>query len=70
MIGWFIALAAAVMAFDLYFRYSPDTALLMLTGFLIPVTYLAVMLLAPLFTNLSEDKPVPQERRALSKRYA
>jgi ubiquinol-cytochrome c reductase cytochrome b subunit len=69
MIGWFIALAAAVMAFDLYFRYSPDTASLMFIGFLIPAAYLAVMLLVPLLSNLSEDKPVPQERRALGKGY-
>ncbi len=63
-IGWFITLLIAVVLFDLVLRYSEETASLMFTALLIPVAYLAVMLLLPLFTRLGQDKPVPEQLSA------
>jgi ubiquinol-cytochrome c reductase cytochrome b subunit len=59
-IGWFIALLAAVIVFDLALRFSEETASLMFTGLLLPASYLAVMLLLPVFTRLGQDQPVPE----------
>jgi len=60
-IGWFIALLGAVTLFDYMDRYSPENLNLMATSWLIPVAYLAVMLLLPLVTSLGRDKPVPAQ---------
>jgi ubiquinol-cytochrome c reductase cytochrome b subunit len=60
-LGWFVALLAAILVFDLVLRYSEETASLMFTGFSIPVAYLAIMLLLPQFTPLGRDKVPPEK---------
>jgi ubiquinol-cytochrome c reductase cytochrome b subunit len=58
-ITWFFALVAAVTLYD-YSRYSEGTLGLVVGTWFIPVIYLAVMILLPLFTNLGRDRPVPE----------
>ena len=54
-IGWM----ALFSANDL-FRYIEGTGELIIMGWFIPGIYLAVMFLAPLFTNLNAEKAVPE----------
>ncbi|MGH8464100.1 MAG: hypothetical protein ACRER5_08130, partial [Pseudomonas sp.] len=63
-IGWFTALLGAITLFDYMYRYAPENLGLMATSWLIPVAYLAVMLLSPLVTSLGQDKPVPAQLHA------
>ena len=41
-------------------RISEGNMGLVTSGWFIPTGYLAIMLLAPLFTNLNQEKPVPE----------
>jgi ubiquinol-cytochrome c reductase cytochrome b subunit len=61
-ISWFIALIGAVTFYDVL-RSTQDTAGLIAMTWLIPASYLSIMLLLPLCTSLGQDKAVPQELR-------
>lgn len=54
-IGWM-----ALFSLNDFARYVEGTGELMMIGWLIPAIYLAVMFLAPLYTNLNAEKAVPE----------
>ena len=55
--GSFLSILGVFTLYD-YWRFSPDTEAYVMWGWFIPVVYLAVFLLSPIFTVLAEDKPV------------
>jgi ubiquinol-cytochrome c reductase cytochrome b subunit len=56
---YFIVLLGAISFYDLV-RFDADKANLILTAWLIPAVYLAVMLLLPVFTKLNTEQAVPE----------
>ncbi|MGH7657542.1 MAG: cytochrome b, partial [Gemmatimonadales bacterium] len=54
----FLVLLGAITLYDLT-RLGGDNVPLVLGGWLIPAAYLTVVLLLPVFTSLSREKPVP-----------
>ena len=61
---WFGVLLAAVIGYDIVFRYTPGDAEAtsqMIKQFIWPVGYLALTLLLPAFKkSCNEEKPVPE----------
>jgi len=55
----FIVLVGLYSIYDLV-RIGGDNMDLVLSSWLIPTVYLAFMLLTPMFTNLNQEKPVPE----------
>jgi ubiquinol-cytochrome c reductase cytochrome b subunit len=58
-IFWFGFWLALMLVYDFGVRYSPDHLALMLKALLIPVVYLAGMLLLPLFTSINKEGQEP-----------
>lgn len=58
-IMWFIVLVGLITVYDV-FRNNPDIADLTWKTWIIPVAYLFVTLLGAAFTNLDQDKQVPE----------
>ena len=56
---WFVAFVAIISAYDVY-RNNADIAALTWQTWGIPVAYLFVTLVLAAFTNLDQDKPVPE----------
>ena len=56
---WFVAFVAIISAYDV-FRNNADIAALTWKTWVIPVAYLFVTLVLAAFTNLDQDKPVPE----------
>jgi hypothetical protein len=55
LIGW-----VGLFSLNDFARYVEGSGELMMIGWLIPAIYLAVMFLAPLYTNLNAEKVVPE----------
>jgi len=58
-IMWFIVFVGLITVYDV-FRNNPDIAELTWKTWIIPVAYLFVTLIGAAFTNLDQDKPVPE----------
>ncbi len=58
-IGWFIFFVGLITVYDVY-RNNPEIAELTWKTWIIPVAYLFVTLIGAAFTNLDQDKPVPE----------
>lgn len=58
-ITWFIVLAGLITFYDWY-RNNPDIAELTWKTWIIPIAYLFITLLGAAFTNLDQDKQVPE----------
>ena len=58
-IGWFIVFTVLITGYDI-FRNNEEIAALTWRTWIIPVAYLFVTLIVAAFTNLDEDKPVPE----------
>ena len=58
-IGWFIAFTVLITGYDV-FRNNEEIAALTWKTWIIPIAYLFVTLVVAAFTDLDEDKPVPE----------
>lgn len=61
--GYYFAVFALVMGMMVFYdltRLSAVDPAIIWTGLLIPAIYLAICFLGPVFTNLNEEKPVPE----------
>lgn len=58
-IGWFIVFVSLITVYDIY-RNNPEIAELTWKTWVIPVAFLFVTLIGAAFTNLDQDKPVPE----------
>ncbi len=58
-IGWFIVFVGLITFYD-FFRNNEEIAALTWKTWIIPVAYLFVTLIGAAFTNLDQDKPVPE----------
>ena len=58
-IMWFIVFVGLITIYDVY-RNNPEIAELTWKTWIIPVAYLFVTLIGAAFTNLDQDKPVPE----------
>ena len=58
-IKWFVIIIAIISAYDLY-RSNTETAALVWQTWLVPAAFLVVALLGAAFTNLDQDKTVPE----------
>ena len=58
-IGWFILFTVLITGYDV-FRNNEDIAALTWKTWIIPIAYLFVTLIIAAFTNLDQDKPVPE----------
>ena len=58
-IGWFVVFVGLITVYDV-FRNNEEIAALTWKTWIIPVAYLFVTLIAAAFTNLDQDKPVPE----------
>ena len=56
---WFVAFVAIISVYDVY-RNNADIAALTWQTWVIPVAYLFITLVLAAFTNLDQDKPVPE----------
>ncbi len=58
-IGWFVVFVGLITVYDV-FRNNEEIAALTWNTWMIPVAFLVVTLLGAAFTNLDQDKPVPE----------
>ncbi len=58
-IGWFVVFVGLITFYD-FFRNNPEISELTWKTWIIPVAYLVVTLLGAAFTNLDQDKQVPE----------